>query len=69
MNDIPNIIQGTAKLFADDMNVFDKACKKDTLQKDLLSMYGPANSFGQLDVIGHSYEVNYSVFIAVTILN
>ena len=39
VNEIPEILQGTAKLFADDTKVYDKACKKDSLQKDLDTLY------------------------------
>ena len=39
MNEIPEILQGTAKLFADDTKVYDKACKKDSLYKDLDTLY------------------------------
>ena len=36
--------------------------------QDLSALVGGYLS-GRRDVIGHSYEVNYSVFIAVTLLN
>ena len=39
VNEIPEILQGTAKLFADDTKVYDKASKKDSLQKDLDTLY------------------------------
>lgn len=39
VNEIPEVIQGTAKLFADDTKVFDKASRKDVLQKDLDTLY------------------------------
>ena len=39
VNEIPEILQGTAKLFADDTKVYDKACNKDSLQKDLDTLY------------------------------
>ncbi|MEW8548554.1 MAG: reverse transcriptase family protein [Candidatus Thiodiazotropha sp.] len=39
VNEIPELIQGTAKLFADDTKVFDKASKKVILQRDLDILY------------------------------
>ena len=39
VNEIPQVIQGTAKLFADDTKIFDKTCRKDSLQKDLDTLY------------------------------
>ena len=35
VNEIPELIKGTAKIFADDTKVFEKSSNKDTLQKDL----------------------------------
>ena len=35
MNEILEVIQGTAKLFADDTKIFDITSKRDSLQKDL----------------------------------
>ena len=39
VNEIPEVIQGTAKLFADDTKIFDKTCRRDSLQKDLDTLY------------------------------
>ena len=39
MNEIPELIKGTAKIFADDTKVFEKFINKDTLQKDLDTLY------------------------------
>ena len=35
VNEILEVIQGTANLFAVDTKIFDKTCRKDSLQKDL----------------------------------
>ena len=39
VNEIPEVIQGTAKLFADDTKIFNKTCRRDSLQKDLDTLY------------------------------
>ena len=39
VNELPELVQGSAKLFADDTNVYDKASRKDALQKDLDTLY------------------------------
>lgn len=39
VNEIPELVQGTAKLFADDAKIFDKDYNKDSLQKDLDILY------------------------------
>ena len=47
VNEIPEVIQGTAKLFADDTKIFDKTCRKDSLQKDLDTLHtGQCKSTG-----------------------
>ena len=39
VNEIPEVIQGTAKFFADDTKIFDKTCRNALLQKDLDTLY------------------------------
>ena len=39
VNEIPEVLQGTAKVFADDTKIFDKASWRDSLQKGLDTLY------------------------------